>query len=275
MTKSRHVFLQEALIQALPHFVSVQWCTEIDSTNSELIRRANQCTENFCPALLGAERQTQGRGRAGRVFESGISQTLTFSCAYALHVHPRSLAALAPIAGIVACDVLRSFAPADCASDIRMKWPNDIYVGEHKLAGLLVEAVKPCFETIDTRDRVIVVGMGINLSGASALSEQFLRPIGDWQMMSQQAFDELGFLTRIACAWQSAFLHYASQGMEDFLALHQQMDMLAGRFVQVVLDGRVLHTGIACGLDEEARLLIQTSHAQRQAITIGEVSIKG
>ena len=123
---------------------------EIDSTNTELMRRARAGQTE--PTLLVAERQTAGRGRLGRPWQSAVGDSLTFSLS--LPYAPRDWSGLSLAVGL---SVAESLHPG-----IGLKWPNDLWVADCKLGGILIEAA-----TAGGRSQV-VVGIGINIRPRSA-----------------------------------------------------------------------------------------------------------
>ena len=103
--------------------------------------------------LVLADRQTAGRGRGGRRWVSAAGAGLWLT----LVERPRDASALEVLSlrlGLRAAPVLERFA----AGPVRLKWPNDLYVGERKLAGVLVEA-----RWRDDRVEWVAVGVGVNV----------------------------------------------------------------------------------------------------------------
>ena len=99
------------------------------------------------PRLVIADRQTAGRGRRGR---SWLAQEDGLAFSFAVGVSS-PLASLA--AGVAVCDAIEHLAgPTRCD----LKWPNDVWMQERKVAGILVER-------LDQRDNRLVIGIGINL----------------------------------------------------------------------------------------------------------------
>jgi BirA family biotin operon repressor/biotin-[acetyl-CoA-carboxylase] ligase len=138
----------EAVAPLVPGF-TVEVLEQVDSTNSELMRRAR--AGRLEPVLLVAEHQTAGRGRLGRQWlscDDERSQTaLTFSVG--LSLSPTDWSGLSLAVGV---SVAQSLHP-----DLRLKWPNDIWLRDRKLAGILIETAS--FGDV----RYAVVGVGINI----------------------------------------------------------------------------------------------------------------
>ena len=126
----------EAVVPVLPAF-TVEVLAQIDSTNTELMRRAR--AGQTAPTLLVAERQTAGRGRLGRDWHSatapqdGALASLTFSLGMALPAMDFSGLSLA--AGLA---VVQSLHPA-----LRLKWPNDVWVHDLRMPAAALVAVLP------------------------------------------------------------------------------------------------------------------------------------
>jgi BirA family transcriptional regulator, biotin operon repressor / biotin---[acetyl-CoA-carboxylase] ligase len=119
----------------------------LDSTNQEAQRLARAGIRG--PLWITAGRQTAGRGRHGRewVSERGnLFATLLMGA-----VPPRS-AEIGFIAGISAADVIARYVPDNA---IKLKWPNDVLIGDRKVAGILVEHASP---------DIVAAGIGINLA---------------------------------------------------------------------------------------------------------------
>ena len=161
----------QAVVPTLPGF-TVEVLPEIDSTNSELMRRfrgAPGRPPQLEPVLLVAEQQSAGRGRLGRSWQSRRGDSLTFSLG--LPLQPADWAGLSLVVGI---SLAESLDPGGTtrkgSSRIGLKWPNDVWLagssGERvkkgepnhrKLAGILVETAS--WEGL----RYVVVGVGINI----------------------------------------------------------------------------------------------------------------
>ena len=127
---------------ALQPGLTVEVLPEIDSTNTELMRRARAGQTE--PVLLVAETQTAGRGRLGRPWHGEVGHALTFSLG--LMLKPADWSGLSLAVGL---SLARSLDPHG-ELGVRLKWPNDLWVkrpdtplGWGKLAGILIETALP------------------------------------------------------------------------------------------------------------------------------------
>ncbi len=147
--------------------LGVPRCVALDVTSSAL-DVAHALGEAGAPAgtLVLADRQTAGRGRQGRRWESpagtGIWLTLLERT-----VDEAAIGVLAIRVGLAAATVLDDFAP----EPVRLKWPNDLQVGGGKLAGVLCEA-----RWQGARLGWVAIGIGINVSSAAHEGAAVLRP---------------------------------------------------------------------------------------------------
>ena len=236
----------------------------VDSTNSELMRRARAGQRD--PVLLVAERQTAGRGRMGRTWmgdppaagggaarraEGGsMLGTLTFSLA--LPLAPLDWSGLSLAVGV---SVARNLHP-----ELRLKWPNDIWLQDRKLAGILIETAS------FGESRFAVIGVGINilprdgegLSTPPACLRELLPDI-----------DAPTALLRLVPALVQALLLFEAQGFAPFQAAFKSRDVLRDRAV-ILSNGS---TGTAAGVDGTGALLMHTSSGM-QAVTSAEVSVR-
>ncbi|MEL6140269.1 MAG: biotin--[acetyl-CoA-carboxylase] ligase [Bacteroidota bacterium] len=115
---------------------------ELDSTNAEAIRLLHSNQPPKAGTVIRADYQTAGRGQAGNYWHSSLGQNLLFSVV----LYPEGFAAgelfrLTQVLCLSVAAVLQKHFENqnDVAQTIRIKWPNDVYVGERKIAGILVQ----------------------------------------------------------------------------------------------------------------------------------------
>lgn len=261
--------LARELSARLDGFGDIAWTARTGSTNADLLARARHCRD---PLLLGAHQQDAGRGRAGRPWQTRPGDALMFSCAFPVRLPSVRLPALSPLAGLAAGEALRQLAGD--ADALRVKWPNDLQWREAKLAGILVESTR---NALLPETYTLVIGMGLNLAGAEQLSRALGRQIADWQSIIVETGQPAASVADIVCttvnAWRHAIVELQEAGLEPFLPRFSAMDALAGREVNVIDQGAVLHTGIAQGLDEIGRLIVETAQG-RVPVNVGEISIR-
>jgi BirA family biotin operon repressor/biotin-[acetyl-CoA-carboxylase] ligase len=240
----------EAVVPLLPGF-TVEILPEMDSTNTGLMRRARAGQTE--PILLVAERQTAGRGRLGRDWQSdtdaGLS-TLTFSLG--LPLQPADWSGLSLAVGLA---VVQRLHPA-----LKLKWPNDVWLDDRKLAGILIE-------TTSVGDvRYVVIGIGINLLPRPA---DGLRtpPAALAELLPQT--DAASTLAALVLPLVRSVLAFEQQGFGELRNAFHARDLLYGREV-VCTDGT---NGTARGVDASGALLVHTASGL-QKISSAEVSVR-
>ena len=229
--------------------VALEVVAQIDSTNSELMRRAR--AGDVASVLLVAERQTAGRGRLGRQWLSGEpAAALTFSLG--LPLAPRDWSGLSLAVGL---GIARSLHP-----ELQLKWPNDIWWRGRKLAGILIETASR------GTSRFLVVGVGINIAPPEAGG---LATPPAWLQEMLPGIDAQQTLQRVAPALLQTVKVFEQQGFQPFQALFNERDALKG--VSVTLsDGT---SGVALGVDAGGALQVQTEQGLK-AISSAEVSVR-
>jgi BirA family biotin operon repressor/biotin-[acetyl-CoA-carboxylase] ligase len=242
----------QAVEPILPGF-TVEVLPQVDSSNSELMRRARAGQTD--PVLLVAERQTAGRGRLGRQWHGEAGASLTFSLG--LLLAPADWSGLSLAVGVALADALHP--------GIRLKWPNDLWLADRKLGGILIETASSGDAAAAAR-RYAVVGVGINIAAppASGLSTA---PAALGELLP--GIDAGQALLRIAEPLVRTLQAFETFGFTPFQARFNARDALRERAV-VLSDGT---TGTAHGASETGALLVHTAHGM-QAVTSSEVSVR-
>jgi BirA family biotin operon repressor/biotin-[acetyl-CoA-carboxylase] ligase len=218
-----------------------------DSTNE----RARELAEAGAPpgTVVTADHQDAGRGRHGRRWIAPTGAALLYSAILApLDARHGLLPLSVPLA---VCEAIEALAPVAC----RVKWPNDVWLGERKVAGVLIEARPPEWA---------VIGVGVNLAVADDEFSDDLR----WPATSvgrgatpPRARRELD---RALGEWVVA---PDDRVLDGFAA----RDALAGR--EVSWSGAGEGTGVARGVDERGNLLVE-SDGETVTLGAGEVSLR-
>jgi BirA family biotin operon repressor/biotin-[acetyl-CoA-carboxylase] ligase len=243
--------LTEALTPCLPG-CAVEVLPEIDSTNSELMRRAH--AGRTAPVLLIAETQTAARGRLGRVWR-GAAPGGALTCSLGLPLAPRDWSGLSLAVGLALAEALHP--------DIRIKWPNDLWWQGRKLAGILVETAGAGGAQAA---RYAVIGFGINLTRPAG--DGFATPPAGLQALLP-GIDAPAALLRVAGPLARALRAFERDGFAPLAARFNARDALAGQPVRLS-DGV---EGVALGVGPGGALRVRTA-AGLCDITSHEVSVR-
>jgi len=240
----------EAVSPLLPGF-TVEVLPETASTNSELMRRARD--GRMEPVLLVAEQQSAGRGRLGRGWDSKRGDSLTFSLG--LPLAPRDWSGLSLAVGV---------SLAECLDPrIRLKWPNDLWLDDRKLAGILIETA---MSGAGGQGRYAVVGVGINLAEPAAAG---LATPPAWLGELRPDCQPGAVLLRVAAPLVQAIQAFEKDGFGAFKARFDARDALRDRAV-TLSDGTA---GSGRGTTDQGALRVQTPGGIK-VVSTSEVSVR-
>lgn len=228
------------------------------STNDDAKRLAREGAAEGTVVL--ASEQTGGRGRLGREWSSP-SGGVYFSVVLRPPLAPSEVAALPLVAGV---GLARGFATL--GTEVTLKWPNDVFEGDGKVAGVLVEMSAEA-----ERVEWLVVGCGINVRppatphpGAAYLAGDPAAPTPRLATVAAAALDGLA----------SAYDDFRLGGFDAVRAEYVSRLRLLGRDVTVRrLDGAVAAAGRVAGVDETGRLVVDGPDGP-VALTAGEVTLR-
>jgi BirA family biotin operon repressor/biotin-[acetyl-CoA-carboxylase] ligase len=240
--------------------LAVEVVAEIDSTSSELMRRAR--VGPHAPVLLVAEHQTAGRGRLGRSWQGAPdaprqAAPLTFSLG--LPLAPRDWSGLSLAVGV---SVAESLDPSGAAG-VALKWPNDLWLQDRKLGGILIETalLQP-----EVPERYVVIGIGLNIGPRTGRGLSTAPAwLQEWRPLATAAEVLRELLPPLVRDLQL----FEQRGFVPFAARFAARDTLKGREV-VLSDGTEGHCeGVGWG----GELLVRTAQGL-QTITSSEVSVR-
>ncbi len=237
----------EQVAPLLPGF-TVEVLPEIDSSNSELMRRARAGQTE--PTLLVAERQSAGRGRMGRPWQGAPGDSLMFSLG--LPLAPRDWSGLSLAVGLSLAESLHP--------DIGLKWPNDLWWHERKLGGILIEAA-----TAGGHSQ-LVVGVGLNIRPRPA--EGLSTPPAALSELWPEASAGQALL-RLAQPLVQTLLAFGHSGFAPLQARYTARDVLRGRAVHTS-DGQ---QGLALGVSASGALRLQQDTGVHE-LHSAEVSVR-
>ncbi|MEZ3501828.1 bifunctional biotin--[acetyl-CoA-carboxylase] ligase/biotin operon repressor BirA [Pantoea sp. KPR_PJ] len=231
----------------------------IDSTNQYLLDRMN--TLQSGDACI-AEYQQAGRGRRGRQWFSPFGANLYMSMYWRLEQGPAAAMGLSLVIGIVMAETLQQLG----AQDVRVKWPNDLYLRDRKLAGILVEL------TGKTGDAAqIVIGAGINLAMRGADADQINQ---GWINLQEAGItiDRNDLAARLINSLRDALPLFERDGLAPFTERWKALDNFINRPVKLLIGEREIH-GIARGIDKQGGLLLEQEGEIRSWVG-GEISLR-
>ncbi len=235
-----------ALLGADPEPPLLEWVAATGSTNSDLLAAGTPPPEG---TVRVAERQTAGRGRLGRRWQSRPGGSLCLSMALPWPGGIATAAGASLIAGLAVAEGLRGLG----AVEVGLKWPNDLWARERKLGGLLIE-VGGRGEGV-----FLVVGLGLNLD----LPRDFEADV-EWIDLATLGLkpDRAELVAVLVRALRTRLRQMQARGLADLLPDWERLDVLRGRAVQMV-SGERRWPGRALGLAEDGGLRIEHADGER------------
>lgn len=240
----------------------------VDSTNTyvkELLR--HDPSYAAAPFYVTADCQTAGRGRTGHTFSSlrGNGVYLTLCMPLQMEFSDAVFATIA--AGASLCGCLREFYPEN-ENDLKIKWVNDIYLGEKKLCGILTEAFS--FEP-GSGIQCAIVGMGVNLGTDVSILPGELKEKAAGLPMPPVSKENL-YAVMANHVYEGICLSFSgNKGRDRILSQYREMSMLTGRTVYFTENDKSI-SGRVSGIGDGGELILETAEGMRRLIA-GEISL--
>jgi len=235
---------------------------EIDSTMLEIARLAADGAPSGSACF--AEHQRAGRGRRGRAWASPLGANLYLSLLWRFGGGLGALAGLNLAIGVAVREALDAVGVRRAA----LKWPNDVVVDGHKIAGVLVEAggqwYGPCHA---------VIGVGVNWRMPERAGAGIDQP---WTDVAREAGEGVSRNAGAAALLDALFdrlAEFEHSGLAAIVERWHAHDALRGRAI-VVRDAEGDWGGVARAVDASGRLLVDRDGGGRVAIAAGEVSVR-
>jgi BirA family biotin operon repressor/biotin-[acetyl-CoA-carboxylase] ligase len=259
-------------------FLSAEFsfCKKIDSTNSELLRRAEKIMPfleadgsvssrgkkfNFC--TVAAESQTNGRGRVGRVFVSPEKTGIYFSFAWVKKNGIENPASATISSAVGICRALEKIFGVQC----KIKWVNDIYSGSKKIAGILTEGV---MNPQSGKIECAVVGIGINIFTGEEFSDELKKK-------ARGIADGLGVnVSRVKILSECLKEIFSIlQSGEEISAEYKKRLFILGKRVDFfpAAGGQKKFSAVARDVTKNGELIVQGDDGNLVALNSGEVTM--
>ncbi|HHJ16248.1 MAG TPA: bifunctional biotin--[acetyl-CoA-carboxylase] ligase/biotin operon repressor BirA [Gammaproteobacteria bacterium] len=234
---------------------------EIDST-SDYLRRVTPPGSDVMRACI-AEWQSAGRGRRGRPWVSPYGTSLYLSLAVSMPAAGVQSGGLSLVAAIAVLRALQSCG----IRGLGLKWPNDIFYQQRKLAGILLDLSGESGGSYQ-----VVMGVGINLTVPDAAARAIDQP---WADLSQCGVTvERNHLAGVVVSELVKVIDtFNEKGLDVFKQEWQRFDLIADREVRLHSDSIETISGIARGIDAHGALLIEANGTTR-SYHAGEVSVR-
>ncbi|NRF15965.1 bifunctional biotin--[acetyl-CoA-carboxylase] ligase/biotin operon repressor BirA [Vibrio coralliilyticus] len=232
----------------------------IDSTNQYLLDRVDNLESG---SVCLAEYQAKGRGRRGREWVSPFGSNLYLSMFWRLDAGMAAAMGLSLVVGVAIVEALEEMG----LIGVKLKWPNDLYYQDKKLAGILVEMSGQAGAAAN-----LVIGMGLNLMMSEA-TEGITQP---WACLDEvadnQQIDRNQLAIIMITTLHKALDDYELYGMAGFVERWNRLDNFIDRPVKLLMGPREI-SGIARGINEQGAVLLETENGLETFIG-GEISLR-
>ncbi len=237
----------------------------VESTNDLAKAMALEGAENG--TVIIAEEQTSGRGRMGRKWLSPPSSNLLFSLLLRPDLYTEKVFTLTMLLALSTVEAVET----QTGVNAMIKWPNDIYVQDRKLAGILTE-----FSVTGNRLNHVVLGIGINVNWnpEEAIDSHMLYPATSLMREAGHTVSREFLLINILSAYETHYMDVSRNGPARVQELWNKRSMLTGRNVSVEISNNEVINGTAIGIDEKGALLVSDIKGQTHTILNGDVHIK-
>lgn len=208
--------------------------------------------------IVLTEGQTKGRGRMGRIWFSPKYKGIYLSLILRPKIMPNQAPVLTLLTAVAVCEAIMEFTGIEA----QIKWPNDIFIKNKKLGGILTE-----LNAETDRVRFIVIGMGLNvnndkkalISGATSLKEQKDEPVS-----------RVGLLQEILRKLEDNYLLFQAKGASIIIKKWREHSLTLGKRVKVYCQKEHIE-GEAFDIDVDGGLLIRKDSGMSEKVMSGDV----
>lgn len=237
----------------------VYYFESIDSTNIYANTIANQAPEG---AVVVSKKQTQGKGRSGKIWVSDYDQGIYFSTILKPSIPISRASFLTQVAGAALATSLEKLG-VSC----QIKWPNDLVLNGRKIAGILTE-MRAEIESIS----YIVVGIGVNI-GPKTFEESITTVATSLANEGYQIRD-LDLLRTFFIYFEDLYEDFKKRDYTRILGILKDKSAVLGKEIYLIRDGQKDKV-FAENIDEYGNLIVRNELGFLEEVFTGEISIRG
>ncbi len=244
---------EKSIKENLKSDLEVLYFETIDSTNTKAKELLKNGKEN--DFIVVANEQTNGRGRQGKSFYSPNGTGIYMSVAFHPDMPLQNVVTSTTAASVAVCKAIEKL------TDIKpkIKWVNDIYIGENKVCGILTESVTDLHYEIATG---MVVGIGLNIK-----TTDFPKDILNAGSLGVD-IDRAKLIATIA----DELLNIVLRDYSDFIDYYREHSMLLGREIFYIENG-IKTYATAVSIDEKGGFVVKTDDGLK-TLRSGEITVR-
>jgi BirA family biotin operon repressor/biotin-[acetyl-CoA-carboxylase] ligase len=249
---------------AREHVLNIETAWSLPSTNTALLARPNPPVGRS--EVCVAEYQSAGRGRRGRSWLAPPGGAICLSLSWTFREVPADLGALGLVVGVCVRRALGALGVAH----LQLKWPNDLWVHERKLGGVLIE-----LRAESQGPACVVIGIGLNVALGAPLLKQIAQTgiaATDLTSLGLGATARNRTVAAVVSECLRGLLEFEREALRPFMEDWRAADALCGRAVNVS-GAQGVAQGMARGIDLHGALLLETPQGVQRFIS-GDVSVR-
>ncbi len=238
------------------------------STNPDAKRFAEEGAPHGTTVV--ADRQTAGRGRRGRSWESPAGRSIYFTSIVRPAFVPDKASMITLVMALSVAEAIQEVTGLPTG----IKWPNDIVVNGKKVVGILTEmSMTPEMNEI----QFLVAGVGVNVNQESLeeFPEELRGTATSLKIESGRQFDRAALLAEILARFEESYETFERTVDLSGLRARYESRLVGRNAVVRVLDPAGEYTGISRGITETGELIVEKESGERTLVYAGEVSVRG
>ena len=241
----------------------VRYFDTLDSTNICAKRMAEEGAPNG--TLVIADKQTAGRGRCGRVWETPKGTAIAMTLLMRPNLRPEKASMLTLVMGMAVTRAVNELYSLNC----QIKWPNDIIINGKKLVGILTEMSTQ----IDYINHV-TIGVGINVN-LTEFPEEIRETATSLRLECGHVVKRAPLIAAVMKRFEQNYTIFLEHG--DLSGLKERYsELLVNKDREVrILGAKEQYNAYALGINQTGELIVRKEDGTEEAVYAGEVSVRG
>ncbi len=249
--------LKTRLVAEQIHYLKIT-----DSTNTAAMDLAKKGAQDG--TLIVAEEQTRGRGRLGREWLSAPYSSLIMSLIFKPDIEPSQLYYITMLSSIAVVNAVKKIAGISAG----IKWPNDIYIKNKKVAGILTELYLN-----KESETIVVVGLGLNVNFDTSIYPEIREIATSMSIETDTEIPRVRLLQKILEEIERGYNFLKNHKYKQIRDEWNDKSMILGKKVKIIEEDAIKE-GLAEYIDEEGSLIIINKNGKREKIVCGDVSLR-
>jgi BirA family biotin operon repressor/biotin-[acetyl-CoA-carboxylase] ligase len=240
--------------------VTLEIFETISSTSDYLKDKALPKNKEVCLA----EHMSKGRGRLGRSWAAPFGRNIYCSLNLLFNKDICELSGLSLVVGILVANALESLDP-----NIKplLKWPNDIYVDNQKMGGILIDLLAEAYGNARA-----IIGIGLNVNMKDVEFQGVSQPWTSLEHVLNTKMDRNVIVARLIQHLLKGLEVFIQKGMDPFLTEWDRFDLLKGKEISIGNPGMPIK-GIARGINKQGYLLLELPSGEIKPCSFGDTTL--